>query len=414
MLGHGAHRQPPAGDGRAPGPLHGAEVGALSVLAAMLWARVRDGRARRRAARAALPDRRRDGAARARGVRRRSTRPGAPARSAGAATRASSSAGTTRATSWTTLWERWPAFDAELDGLLASPERLVAALRARPRAGAADAARRARRDRPLGARPRPPDARPLHGRRPRVLHGHLGARPTSTRCSSPPPGWERGCDRVRLHAHARRRDGRRRRRRAAAACARPGCATSASRTSARRRRSLREVDRRRRRGGHGGHAGGRVGQPRGRAALAARGARDRRRLGARRHPRPRRRRDPRRASRYCPFPGTSRATRACSPARSRRSPRDAARLTALDGVARRRPARLPPRDRGPDRAHPRRRRGGERPGDRRRLGALAASRSRRWRPPARGASRSAARSSPASSPARPSVAAPDRGGARAR
>jgi glycerol-1-phosphate dehydrogenase [NAD(P)+] len=28
------------------------------------------------------------------------------------------------------LWERWPAFDAELDALLASPERLVAALRA--------------------------------------------------------------------------------------------------------------------------------------------------------------------------------------------------------------------------------------------------------------------------------------------
>ena len=58
----------------------------------------------------------------------RSTRPAAPATSAGAATRSSSSAGTPRATSSTTLWERWP--DAEFDGLLASPERLVAALRA--------------------------------------------------------------------------------------------------------------------------------------------------------------------------------------------------------------------------------------------------------------------------------------------
>ena len=29
-----------------------------------------------------------------------------------------------------TLWERWPAFDAEVDPLLASPERLVGALRA--------------------------------------------------------------------------------------------------------------------------------------------------------------------------------------------------------------------------------------------------------------------------------------------
>jgi len=29
-----------------------------------------------------------------------------------------------------TLWERWPAFDEQLEGMLASPERLVEALRA--------------------------------------------------------------------------------------------------------------------------------------------------------------------------------------------------------------------------------------------------------------------------------------------
>src|SRR4029078_5008335 len=91
-----------------------------------------------------------------------------------------------------TLWQRWPAFDAELDRLLASPERLVEALRAaRPpgrltprrrrarhgprgaRAAAADAARRARPHGPLGTRARASDARTVQRGRPRVLHGHL-------------------------------------------------------------------------------------------------------------------------------------------------------------------------------------------------------------------------------------------------
>ncbi len=110
-------------------PLHGAKVGALSVLAAMLWARVRTvARAgglralrfpaaeelepRVRAAFAVLDPSGRVGEACWRDYARKLER-------------------------WNdardeleTLWQRWPAFDAELDRLLASPERLVAALRA--------------------------------------------------------------------------------------------------------------------------------------------------------------------------------------------------------------------------------------------------------------------------------------------
>ena len=101
----------------------------LSVLAALLWARVREAAPGRRATRAALPRAPREMEPRVRaafaeldpcGARRRA--------SAGATTRASSSAGTARAA--TELRQRWAAFDAELDGLLASPERLAAALAA--------------------------------------------------------------------------------------------------------------------------------------------------------------------------------------------------------------------------------------------------------------------------------------------
>ena len=110
-------------------PLHGAKVGALSVLAAMLWARVRTvARAgglralrfpaaeelepRVREAFAVLDPSGRVGEACWRDYARKLER-------------------------WNdarddleSLWQRWPAFDAELDRLLASPERLVAALRA--------------------------------------------------------------------------------------------------------------------------------------------------------------------------------------------------------------------------------------------------------------------------------------------
>ena len=113
----------------APAPLHGAKVGALAVLAAMLWARVRTV---------------------ARGGGLRSLRfPAAEemeprVREAFAALDPSGLMGQEcwRAysrklerwhearTALATLWERWPAFDEQLDGLLASPERLVEALRA--------------------------------------------------------------------------------------------------------------------------------------------------------------------------------------------------------------------------------------------------------------------------------------------
>lgn len=112
-----------------PSPLHGAKVGALSVLAAMLWARVRD-------------------VARAGGLRalRFPSHDEMQPRVL-AAFDALDPSGRMGRECWSdyarklerwhdarprllTLWERWPAFDTELDALLASPERLVAALRA--------------------------------------------------------------------------------------------------------------------------------------------------------------------------------------------------------------------------------------------------------------------------------------------
>jgi glycerol-1-phosphate dehydrogenase [NAD(P)+] len=110
-------------------PLHGAKVGALSVLAAMLWARVRAVaragglRALRFPDHADLEPRVREAVA----VLDPSGRVGD----------ACWQAYSRKLDRWhdargelETLWQRWPAFDAELDGLLASPERLVAALRA--------------------------------------------------------------------------------------------------------------------------------------------------------------------------------------------------------------------------------------------------------------------------------------------
>ncbi|HEY6888524.1 MAG TPA: iron-containing alcohol dehydrogenase [Solirubrobacter sp.] len=112
-----------------PAPLHGAKVGALSVLAAMLWARVRT-------------------VARCGGLRmlrfpsERELEP--QVRQAFAELDPSGRVGDAcwadyrlKLGRWhdargelETLWERWPAFDAELERLLVSPERLVEALRA--------------------------------------------------------------------------------------------------------------------------------------------------------------------------------------------------------------------------------------------------------------------------------------------
>jgi glycerol-1-phosphate dehydrogenase [NAD(P)+] len=113
----------------AEAPLHGAKVGALSVLAAMLWARVRTVarggglRALRFPEPAALEPRVREAFA----VLDPSGRVGEACWRDYAR----------KLDRWNdardeleTLWQRWPAFDAELDRLLASPERLVAALRA--------------------------------------------------------------------------------------------------------------------------------------------------------------------------------------------------------------------------------------------------------------------------------------------
>ena len=109
-------------------PLHGAKVGALSVLAAMLWARVRT-------------------VARAGGLRAlRFPSAGEMEPRVGEAFAVLDASGRVGEACWQdyarklerwndaraeleTLWERWPAFDAELDRLLASPERLVEALR---------------------------------------------------------------------------------------------------------------------------------------------------------------------------------------------------------------------------------------------------------------------------------------------
>ncbi len=113
----------------APAPLHGAKVGALSVLSAMLWARVRE-------------------VARGGGLRSlrfpsaETMEPRVRAAFAGFDPTGRMGQECWRAYSrklerWrdnraelVTLWERWPDFDAELERLLASPERLVEALRA--------------------------------------------------------------------------------------------------------------------------------------------------------------------------------------------------------------------------------------------------------------------------------------------
>jgi glycerol-1-phosphate dehydrogenase [NAD(P)+] len=106
-------------------PLHGAGVGALTVLAAMLWERVRT------VARAGGLRALRFPTAAEMEPRVRAAFAERDLRSGDACWRAYAAKldrWNARRDELTTLWERWP--DAEFDGLLASPERLVAALRA--------------------------------------------------------------------------------------------------------------------------------------------------------------------------------------------------------------------------------------------------------------------------------------------
>ena len=118
-----------AEDHGEPSPLHGAKVGALTVLAALLWVRVRD--AARRGALAELrfpsPEEMKERVDDAFGPADPSGRMAAQCWH-DYARKLERWHGT--AESLRTLPDRWPAFDAELDALLAPPERLVGALRA--------------------------------------------------------------------------------------------------------------------------------------------------------------------------------------------------------------------------------------------------------------------------------------------
>ena len=168
--------------------LHGAKVGILSVLAALLWERVREAAPGRGAA---LPGRRVDGARACARRSRPSTRAGRWARSAGATTRASSRAGSAMPRR---RWARWAGFDAEVGPLLAPAERLAGALAA---AGAplrlselgidAGTARWA-----LAALP--PHARPLHASPTSRSCSASGRPATSRRCSTTPRGSGSACD----------------------------------------------------------------------------------------------------------------------------------------------------------------------------------------------------------------------------
>ena len=113
-----------------PAALHGAKVGALSRAggdAVGTGARRRSRRSPAVACASPIPPR----CARACSPRLpRSTRRGGWARSAGAGTARSSSAGMRSRDRLAGLADRWEEFDLELDGLLATPQRLIDALRA--------------------------------------------------------------------------------------------------------------------------------------------------------------------------------------------------------------------------------------------------------------------------------------------
>jgi glycerol-1-phosphate dehydrogenase [NAD(P)+] len=115
-------------DGGAP-PLHGAKVGALSILAALLWERVRE------AARAGALERLRFPAAEE--MERRVRDAFSTLDASGRVARECWSDYARKLQRWRdsaevarTLPARWSEFDAQLDELLAPPQRLVGALRA--------------------------------------------------------------------------------------------------------------------------------------------------------------------------------------------------------------------------------------------------------------------------------------------
>ena len=112
-----------------PAPLHGAKVGALSVLAAMLWSRVRTIARGGGLHGLRFPD--------ADEMRARVRATFADVDPSGRLAEECWSDYSRKLDRWhaaraplATLPDRWPAIDAQLDDLLASPERLVGALRA--------------------------------------------------------------------------------------------------------------------------------------------------------------------------------------------------------------------------------------------------------------------------------------------
>ena len=312
-------------------PLHGAKVGALSVLAAMLWARVRT-------------------VARAGGLRALRF-PTAEeleprVREAFAVLDPSGRVGEACWRDYARKLERWnDARDHARDAVAAlagvrrrarPPAGLAGAARrgaARgARAGAPDPARRARPHGPLGARARAPDARPLQRRRSGVLHGHLGLRGRRRAARRRGTAGSRLViefvfmltrDDVTVGDAAE----------VLASLRESGCATSASRTSGRRRRPSRRSPRPRT------TAGMEV-----MLEVVSTSAEDELRslraaldigvdwvLGGTHAERGRR--DPRRRREVLPVPGHDRRpSRACCTARSTRSPRTPRALTALDGV----------------------------------------------------------------------------------
>ena len=212
VLGDGAHRQPPARDGRArrrARPLHGAKVGVADGARGDCCGRACATVARGGGLRAALPD------AEPRWSRACARRSPSSTRRAGGRGVLARLLAQARALARRAR-RRSRAAAAALAGvrrragrLLASPERLVGALRA---------ARAPVRLTQLGVR----DSTARWA----VANGHLmrdrftvadlaffmgiwddrGRRRAAGR---PLHDWEPACDRVRLHAHARRRDGRR-------------------------------------------------------------------------------------------------------------------------------------------------------------------------------------------------------------
>jgi glycerol-1-phosphate dehydrogenase [NAD(P)+] len=108
--------------------LHGAQVGSLSVLSALLWTRVR-GVARAGGLRALRFPTEAEMEPRVREAFRVIDPSGSAAEECWRGYQRKLERWNAAREDLDTLWQRWPAFDLELDALLVSPERLVAALR---------------------------------------------------------------------------------------------------------------------------------------------------------------------------------------------------------------------------------------------------------------------------------------------